>query len=156
MQLKTSSPEQTYALGQALAKKIKSGFVLCLEGDLGAGKTLFVQGITAGLHVKEEVTSPTFALMNVYYGDYTIYHFDLYRLEHVEELLDIGFYEYTQEKEAIIIIEWPDKFPEELPEAYLWIKIERDKSESERIFTMHSKGKKDQKIDEELKESCQF
>lgn len=156
MQLKTSSPEQTYAFGEALAKKLKSGLVLCLEGDLGVGKTLFVQGLAAGFKVKEEVTSPTFALMNVYHGDYMIYHFDLYRLEHAEELLDIGFYEYTQQKEAIIIIEWPNKFPEELPEEYLWIKIERGKSESERIFIMHSKGIKDQLIDEELKESCQF
>lgn len=156
MQLKTSSPEQTYALGRTLAQKVKSGLVLCLEGDLGAGKTLFVQGLAAGFQVTEAVTSPTFALMNIYQGDYTIYHFDLYRLEHAEELLDIGFYEYTQQKDAIVIIEWPDKFPEELPKEHLWIKIERDKSEFERIFTIHRKGEKDQMIIEELEESCRF
>ena len=77
--------------------------MLCLEGDLGVGKTLFVQSLAHTLGVEGEVTSPTFNLMNVYEGICPIYHFDLYRLETEEELEDIGFYEYTEDPEGIVV-----------------------------------------------------
>ena len=115
----TSSPEETGHLAELVGQKIREGTVLCLEGDLGAGKTLFVQSLARTLGVEGDVTSPTFNLMNVYEGICRIYHFDLYRLETEEELEDIGFYEYTEEPEGIVVIEWPDKFPESLPEDYL-------------------------------------
>jgi tRNA threonylcarbamoyladenosine biosynthesis protein TsaE len=156
MQVKTLSPEQTYALGQELATYLADGIVLCLEGDLGAGKTLFVQGIANGLKVTEEVTSPTFTIMNIYQGEKTIYHFDLYRLEFAEELQDIGFYEYTEQIDQVVILEWPDKFPDELPDEYLWIKISRSSGENERIFDIRLQGEKYKRVYEELKRSCQF
>lgn len=156
MQVKTLSPEQTYAFGQRLSSYLADGIVLCLEGDLGAGKTLFVQGIAKGLNVSEEVTSPTFTIMNMYQGDKTIYHFDLYRLELPEELQDIGFYEYTQQTDEVIILEWPDKFPTELPEEYVWITISRGLDEDQRIFDIRLQGVKYKRIYEELKKSCQF
>lgn len=155
MQRKTGSPEETFAFGEALAKMInRDGIVLCLAGDLGAGKTLFVQGLAKGLHVEDEVTSPTFALMNVYHGDFAIYHFDLYRLERPEQLQDIGFYEYTEVGGSVVIIEWPDKFSEELPGAYIGIRIERGKGETERIFTVDLRGERDRAVYEELIASC--
>lgn len=152
--IKTVSPEQTYALGQNLAKKITAGIVICLEGDLGAGKTLFVQGIAAGLHVQDEVTSPTFSLMNIYQGDYAVYHFDLYRLDSADELENIGFYEYSQMEDDVVIIEWPDKFVEDLPDNYLWIKIERGQVESERLISISAKGYSVHDFFEELRGIC--
>lgn len=154
MQLKTTSPEETYALGQQLSHYVSDGVVLCLEGDLGAGKTLFVQGIANGLKVTDEVTSPTFTIMNIYQGEKTIYHFDLYRLDLSEELLDIGFYEYTQQEDDVIVIEWPNKFIEELPEEYLWIEICRGPIENERIFKIRLQGEKYKEIYKELEKNC--
>ena len=124
IQFNTSSPEATYALGMRLGEKIKHGVVLLLEGDLGAGKTLFVQGLAAGLHVAAPVTSPTFNLMNVYEGKKRIYHFDLYRLEQPEDLEEIGFYEYTDVEDEVVLIEWPDRFFAYMPEDYLHLKID--------------------------------
>ena len=85
----TNSPEETAHLAELVGQKIREGTVLCLEGDLGAGKTLFVQSLAHTLGVEGEVTSPTFNLMNVYEGICPIYHFDLYRLETEEELEDM-------------------------------------------------------------------
>ena len=99
----TNSPEETAHLAELVGQKIREGTVLCLEGDLGAGKTLFVQSLAHTLGVEGEVTSPTFNLMNVYEGICPIYHFDLYRLETEEELEDIGFYEYTEDPEGIVV-----------------------------------------------------
>ena len=147
----TSSPEETVHLAELVGQKIREGTVLCLEGDLGAGKTLFVQSLAHILGVEGEVTSPTFNLMNVYEGICRIYHFDLYRLETEEELEDIGFYEYTEEPEGIVVIEWPDKFPESLPEDYVKISIERTgETENSRRFMFSCAGEKNQEFIKEL------
>jgi len=87
----TNSPEETSDLANKVGQRIREGTVLCLEGDLGAGKTLFVQSLAKTLGVEGEVTSPTFNLMNIYEGFCPILHFDLYRLNTEEELDDIGF-----------------------------------------------------------------
>ena len=122
---RTESPQETADLATEIGKKIREGTILCLEGDLGAGKTLFVRHLAQTLGVEGEVTSPTFNLMNVYEGICDILHFDLYRLETEEQLEDIGFFEYTDDPEAIVVIEWPDKFPDALPEDYISVKFER-------------------------------
>jgi len=110
-----------------------------------------VQSLARTLGVTGEVTSPTFNLMNVYEGICPIYHFDLYRLESEEELEDIGFFEYTEEPEGIVLIEWADKFPESLPENYVRVSIERDPAEENgRIFTFVSVGEEQQEFVEEL------
>lgn len=106
----TNSPKQTGVVAQSLANLIKDDLIICLEGDLGAGKTLFTQNFCKALNVKESVTSPTFNLMNVYEGDKRIYHFDLYRLENEEDLEEIGFYEYSDVDDEVVLIEWPDRF----------------------------------------------
>ena len=121
----TNSPEETAHLAELVGQKIREGTVLCLEGDLGAGKTLFVQSLAHTLGVEGEVTSPTFNLMNVYEGICPIYHFDLYRLETEEELEDIGFDEYAG-GDGVTLIEWAELFSEQLPEEYLQITLRLD------------------------------
>ena len=123
--LETHSVEDTQCVGNQLGQWIKqSGNPLCIAliGDLGTGKTHMSQGIAKGLGVMEEITSPTFSLMNTYMtllGE--IYHFDLYRMDYVSELENIGFYEFTEDQ--ISIVEWADKFIDELPDETLWIRI---------------------------------
>ena len=153
----TDSPAATAALAARLADRIGMGTVLCLEGDLGAGKTLFVQNVAKMLGVEGEVTSPTFNLMNVYEGICRVYHFDLYRLENAAELEDIGFYEYTEDPDGIVFIEWSDKFPEELPDDYLSIRIDRlAEDAAARCITFRAVGEEYQDDLKELDEFCRF
>ncbi len=115
--------EETQRIAAALAEVVVSGTVIALEGDLGAGKTHFTQGLARGLGVGEAVTSPTFNVMSVYdQGRLPLYHFDLYRLEDALELEDIAFYDYV-EADGVSCIEWAAKFPEEIPAQALWISI---------------------------------
>lgn len=154
-QFRTRSPEETHSFGKCVAEFLLQGHVVCLYGDLGAGKTLLVQGIAEGLQINIPVTSPTFTIVNVYEGKYTLYHFDLYRLDFPEELADIGYYEYTS-GDGIAIIEWPDKFPEELPLERLQIEIHRGAGDNERVFHVTAVGNRYQQLCEELKEKCPF
>ena len=131
----TRSPEETAAFAGRLGAAAEAGAVLCLVGDLGAGKTLFTQGFARGLGVTGEVTSPTFALMNQYNGRLPVTHFDLYRLDREEELDDIGFYEYAEDGRGVVLIEWADKFPDALPEPHIRLEIERGETENERRLT---------------------
>ena len=115
--------EETQRIAAALAKVVVPGTVIALEGDLGAGKTHFTQGLARGLGVGEAVTSPTFNVMSVYdQGRLPLYHFDLYRLEDALELEDIAFYDYVED-DGVSCIEWAAKFPEEIPAQALWISI---------------------------------
>ena len=115
--------EETQRIAAALAKVVVPGTVIALEGDLGAGKTHFTQGLARGLGVGEAGTSPTFNVMSVYdQGRLPLYHFDLYRLEDALELEDIAFYDYV-EADGVSCIEWAAKFPEEIPAQALWISI---------------------------------
>ena len=131
----TRSPEETAALAERLGAAAEAGTVLCLVGDLGAGKTLFTQGFARGLGVTGEVTSPTFALMNQYQGRLAVTHFDLYRLEREDELDEIGFYEYAESPGGVVLIEWADKFSDALPEPHIRLEIERGEAEDERRLT---------------------
>lgn len=97
--------------------------MLSLTGRLGAGKTHFTKGLVEGLGCRESVTSPTFALLQEYHGgEVPVYHFDLYRLESVEEVLDLGWDDYL-EGDGIVVAEWGDKFPELFPENAIWLEI---------------------------------
>lgn len=111
----TSSPEETQALGRQLAAGLEPGDVIAMIGELGSGKTCIIQGICQGLDVVDDVTSPTFTLINEYQGRLPVYHFDLYRLDDSKSVLDIGFDEYV-DADGVCLIEWADKFPEILPE----------------------------------------
>ena len=139
----THAPQETAALAERLGAAAETGTVLCLVGDLGAGKTLFTQGFARGLGVTEEVTSPTFALMNQYCGRFPVTHFDLYRLEREEELDEIGFYEFAEPSGGVVLIEWADKFPDALPKPHIRLEIERGDTEDERrlmFFTTEEDG----------------
>lgn len=155
MDFRTASPEETFVLGEKLAKYLPNGAVLCLTGNLGAGKTLLVQGVAAGFQVADDVTSPTFALMNVYQGKSVLYHFDLYRMESSDQLVDIGFDEYVHSGDGICFIEWPDRFMEDLPEQRIWIKLQRTGIEGQRLISIWAEGERYRNFYEELKRNCQ-
>ncbi len=121
----TSSPEETKKLAVKIAQDLKPGDVLALEGELGSGKTQFVQGLAKGLGVSENgyVRSPSFTLLNEYRGRMPLYHFDFYRLHEPLELDDLGLEEYFDGK-GVTAIEWADKFPGALPKRTMHIKFE--------------------------------
>jgi tRNA threonylcarbamoyladenosine biosynthesis protein TsaE len=147
--IRTTSPNETFELGQRLGQLLQEEDVICLTGDLGAGKTLITQGIAAALGVEQPVTSPTFTVLNIYEGKINIYHFDLYRLEQPEELEDIGFSEFTSSG-GVVIIEWSDKFPGNMPEKYLQIMLKRGTENEERLISFLPNGKRYVQICEEL------
>ena len=136
----SESPEATWSVGEFVGKRLKAGMVLCLTGDLGAGKTLFTKGVAAGLGVKEDVTSPSFTLMNLYDGRLRVAHFDLYRLDDGGDLDEIGFYEYADEPVGVAIIEWADKFPEALPPHHLSVVLSPGKNLEERRLAFTARG----------------
>ena len=122
----TVSTEATKQLAGTLAPLLRAGDVILLSGDLGAGKTQFVQGVAAQLGVAGAVTSPTFNIMVSYeQAALPLYHFDLYRLEHPDELEDIGYFE-TIDGDGASFVEWGEKFPEALPYGYLEVVLESD------------------------------
>ena len=121
---RVSSPEAMVELGEALAKQLKMGCVLALQGDLGAGKTHFTKGLVRGLGCEKSVTSPTFSLVHEYEGGVLpLYHFDFYRMESEEEVLSIGWDEYLEE-DGVVVVEWTNKFPDLLPAGTIWLDFE--------------------------------
>lgn len=123
MEILLSSPAETHRFGHSLAATLHSGAVLALAGDLGAGKTSLVQGILAGLGATEAVASPTFPILHEYRtGRLPVFHFDFYRLNRPEELLELGWEDYL-ERPGIVVVEWADKFPSLLPPDAMWWEI---------------------------------
>lgn len=117
--IEAKTPEETQALGESLAALLQPDDVILFAGDLGAGKTQFVQGVARGLGVNAPVTSPTFNILLEYHdGRLPLYHFDLYRLDEPEELDDIDFFGVL-ESDGASFVEWSEKFPEEMPEDHL-------------------------------------
>jgi len=113
--LVTSSPEQSWRIGEMLGSRLGPGDTVCLYGDLGAGKTSFSYGIALGLEVKERyITSPTFTFVNEYQGRIPFYHIDLYRLNDPGELESIGFDEYL-DSDGVTVIEWAERAEHALP-----------------------------------------
>jgi tRNA threonylcarbamoyladenosine biosynthesis protein TsaE len=108
--LGSAAPEETREIGRALGKALQEPALIRLSGELGAGKTCFVQGLARGLGVAEEeaVTSPTFTLMNHYHGRLDLYHFDLYRLAHADELIEMGMDEFLPGR-GVAVVEWAER-----------------------------------------------
>ena len=125
----SSSLEDTAKVAKEFAKTLRGGEVVALSGELGAGKTTFVQSLARALGVKESVTSPTFIIMSVYdlpkkvRGIETLCHIDAYRLTHGKELHAIGVEDYRRRKFVVTLIEWPERVAEILPESTLWVEI---------------------------------
>lgn len=119
----SKSEKETKEIGRRFAEELKPGMVVCLEGELGAGKTHLVKGMATAFGIPEtEVRSPTFTLINEYEGTMPLYHFDCYRMESFEEALEIGAEEYFYD-EGVSVIEWPDRIREILPPGVIWITI---------------------------------
>ena len=108
------SAEETRRIGEVLAERLKSGDVVATIGELGAGKTCFLQGLVRGLGVTETATSPTFVMMNQYRGRLPVYHLDAYRTESLTELLDLGLEEFLY-GDGVTVVEWADKLLPLLP-----------------------------------------
>ena len=134
----TRSPEETFALGKALGEKASSGEVVCLNGELGVGKTVFVKGFAKGLGIEEPVDSPTFTILKEYTsGRLPMFHFDVYRIEEAEEMEEIGYREYFY-GDGVSLIEWSTLIAEIIPNTALRVVIEKDpqKGDNYRKITM--------------------
>ena len=132
MEFLTSSPEQTEAVGEALAAHLHPGDVIAYYGGLGAGKTAFTRGLARGLGVCEPVTSPTYTIVNEYLsGRMPLFHFDMYRLSSSEELFDIGWEDYLA-RGGVCAVEWSENVDDALADA-ICVRIERTGDDSRRI-----------------------
>lgn len=128
----THSPEETIAFGQRVGKLIKGGDVIAYKGSMGAGKTTFTRGLAVGMGLGDEVISPTFALVNEYRGDITLYHFDMYRIQNGDDLETTGFYDYISDDSALAV-EWSENIEDCLPENTIFITLERIDDDTRKI-----------------------
>lgn len=139
----THSPEETFAFGKRLGQAAEPGDVITLSGDLGVGKTVLTQGMADGLGITEPVNSPTFTIMQIYNGGrLPFYHFDVYRIDNVDEMEEIG-YEDCFYGGGVTIIEWAERIQEILPDHYIALTIQKDleKGFDYRRITLREVGK---------------
>lgn len=133
------SPDETLAIGKQFAQTLREGDVVCLKGDLGAGKTHFVKGLAEAFGAdRAEVTSPTFTLIQEYSTQPPLYHFDCYRINSTREALEIGVEEYFY-GEGVSVVEWPDRIAALIPPEAIWISI-LTLNEKTRKFVINKKG----------------
>ena len=126
MVIETFQPKETYQCGFEIGQNARAGEVYALIGDLGVGKTVFTQGVAAGLGITEPVNSPTFTILQVYdEGRLPFYHFDVYRIGDPEEMDEIG-YEDCFYGEGVSFVEWADLIRDIMPEETRWVTIEKD------------------------------
>ena len=131
----TDSVEETIELGKRLASKLNGGTVVAFFGGLGMGKTAFTRGMAMALDTAEEVSSPTFAIVNAYGGNPPLYHFDMYRVESWDDLYSSGFFDYY-ESGGILAVEWSENIENALPENTVRVVFERGENENQRIITV--------------------
>lgn len=139
--------EQTKDIGYKLGQLVTPKSVICLIGDLGAGKTTMTQSLAKSLEVDDYITSPTFTIVNEYEGRIPLYHFDVYRIGSSDEMYDIGFDEYI-DGDGVCIIEWANLIEDILPNEYLYIEMNYKETGREMILT--PKGEKYEEIVKEL------
>ncbi|MBS1272620.1 MAG: tRNA threonylcarbamoyladenosine biosynthesis protein TsaE [Candidatus Marinimicrobia bacterium] len=134
----TNSPAETQHIAASLARKMQPGDIVALYGELASGKTTFVQGICEALSVREPVTSPTYTLINEYFGTMPVYHFDCYRLENEDEFYSLGYEEYFF-GEGLVLIEWAERVESLLPEHTIRLRFEHNFSgEGTRTIQLHA------------------
>lgn len=131
----TNSEKETTELGRKLAGKLTGGTVVAFFGGLGMGKTAFTRGMAQVLCVKEDVSSPTFAIVNDYGGNPPLYHFDMYRVESWDDLYSSGFFDYY-ENGGILAVEWSENIENALPENTVRVTFERGENDNQRVITI--------------------
>lgn len=140
MILVSKSTEDTIAIGKKIGNFLQKGDIIALKGFLAAGKTTLTKGIGLGLGIEDDLTSPTFTLISEYYGRLPLYHFDVYRLDSLEDFLNLGSEEMLYGN-GVCVIEWSEKILEALPENTIFISLERQEDDSRRIeFTNWNYG----------------
>lgn len=150
LRLDSHSPEQTQLLGSYLGELAQKGDVFLLVGELGTGKTCLVQGIAHGLAIKEYPFSPSFVLLREYHGRLPLYHIDLYRLDRIEEIADLGLEEYFYGK-GVCVVEWAEKGPEIVPQESLLISLHYiSTSETERSIHLKPRGERYRELTKQL------
>ena len=148
MNLITRSPEETQKLGTHIGELALPGDIFLLVGELGTGKTCLTQGIAWGLGIKEYAVSPSFVLVRELYGRLPLYHIDLYRLDHIEEITELGLDDYLYGK-GVCVVEWAEKGQDMLPAEHLLIEISY-LSDTERRFQLKPSGQRYQEIINQL------
>jgi tRNA threonylcarbamoyladenosine biosynthesis protein TsaE len=151
LKLNSHSPEQTQLLGSYLGELAQKADIFLLTGELGTGKTCLVQGIARGLDVKEYAFSPSFVILREYRGRLPLYHIDFYRLDHIEEIADLGLEEYFY-GDGVCVVEWVEKGLQVVPRENLLITIHYiPASETGRSICLKPKGERYQQLIEQLK-----
>lgn len=137
------SVDETISIGEQIGKLANDGDIICLEGDLGTGKTHLTKGIAKGLNIHSNITSPTFNIVNEYEGRLKLYHFDVYRVNDPDEIQAIGFDEYIF-SDAVTVIEWSNYIKELIPDEYMKVLIEKNLKDgfNSRKITITSYGKR--------------
>lgn len=147
MRRTTHDAEETRSLGEAIGRRLGPGDVVALWGELGAGKTVAAQGICLGLGVAEPVSSPTFTLVQEYRGRLPVWHLDTYRVRHADELIDLGWEELLRGG-GVVLVEWPERIAEALPEHRLDIRLQGDGDDRE--IELLPRGERARKLIQEL------
>ncbi|HCT65357.1 MAG TPA: tRNA (adenosine(37)-N6)-threonylcarbamoyltransferase complex ATPase subunit type 1 TsaE [Lachnospiraceae bacterium] len=140
MIIESYSPEETKALGKKIGEEAKPGSIYCLSGDLGVGKTVFTKGFAQGLGVTDKyITSPTFTIINEYQGRLSLYHFDVYRINCIEEMDDTGYEDYFFGN-GVCLVEWAELVKEIIPQEAVWITVEKnlEKGDDYRKITINN------------------
>lgn len=140
MTVVTRSERETLRFARSLARSFKGNEVVFLEGELGAGKTVFAKGLAAGLGMRDtrRVCSPSFTVMNVYRAKFPIYHFDLYRLERSSDILDLGWEDYLEK--GIVIVEWAERIVFDYPA--IRVAIKKGRGGERRISVVRPRGRR--------------
>ena len=126
MVFESTSSQMTFEFAKKIGETLPSQELLCLDGDLGVGKTVFTKGVAAGLGIKDDVSSPTFTLIQEYYGGrLPLYHFDVYRIDGPWDMDDLGYDEYFY-GEGVCLVEWGSMIKELFPENTIYVRIEKD------------------------------
>ena len=142
--LNSHSARETARIGRVLGQFAEPGDVFLLSGDLGTGKTCLTQGIAKGLGVEDYVRSPTFVLVNIHHGRLPLYHIDIYRLDEVAEVVDLGLEEYLA-GDGVSVIEWASKALEVFPQPYMLVTLTYE-GENERVVQLEARGERYERL----------
>jgi len=155
LELRMNSVQETIQFGKRLGQQLTGGEVLALTGDLGSGKTVLTRGIALGLGIPmDQVSSPTFTLIQEYRGTIPLIHVDVYRLERPSEIATLGLEEYFTPG-TIVIIEWAERFPQILPSDHVAIRLEHGETEGIRLMRVSGTGPRSTRIVANLQKECE-